>query len=52
MRKNQTMITPCSVKARLYPSFDSRSPSGVRRSARISAAAAPPMKKKNVTDTR
>jgi hypothetical protein len=47
-RKNHTMITPCSVKVRLYSSAVSRSPAGVTSSIRISTAAAPPRKKKKV----
>jgi hypothetical protein len=50
IRKKKTIITPWRVKARLYMSDDIISPSGVSRSSRNRKAAAPPTKKKKVTD--
>ena len=50
-RKKKIMTTPCIVKSRLYASGEcSTSPCGVISSSRITVAAAPPTKKKNVIE--
>ena len=51
IRKNHTITTPWMVKSLLYVSALTRSPAGVASSRRISAAAAPPMKKNAVIAT-
>jgi hypothetical protein len=52
IRKNQTITTPWMVNRRLYVSGRTRSRAGVISSSRMSVAAAPPMKKKNVIEIR
>ena len=51
IRKKKIITTPCIVNSRLYASGEcSTSPCGVISSSRITVAAAPPTKKKNVIE--